>query len=323
MKKPLVASALVFSIFLSLSSPSASQIPGGREEQFQNVEKQQDNSDPVKNRAWEIVTEEAVFFFAGGIASVGIYFKYKFEKFKKNIGKKSEEITRNTLDSLKRVEPLKENEKRNSITIVGIGGTGKTTLINKMFDQKADPEIATRAFQTHFSVKEICIHSVQVKFKYYVTDYMGQNIGSLIHGMMQEQKIPYSPMTWGAINSIIFLVDVAEPPDSLGMQQQVYWEKRVRRHIREWSPTALDAIFGLVDQKKLQYVCLLVNKFDLLQNISEQQVKLEYKELIDEITLRCRGVYFECLVGSIYSEYFRHNLEKHLEKYSYSKEKSQ
>ncbi|NEQ81196.1 MAG: hypothetical protein F6K26_13395 [Moorea sp. SIO2I5] len=77
----------------------------------------------------------------GPITFVLSYFLLRAKrKFKKMISieqnkieaekKKAEEnIQRGLLSS----EPLKSNEERNAIIIVGLGGSGKTTLINKLF----------------------------------------------------------------------------------------------------------------------------------------------------------------------------------------------
>lgn len=329
MKKHLVGSILILSVFLSLSSPSASQTSLQTVQQNKNLKESQTvPTNTIVNSSWEIMTAAATITVAGIVTFFANHFKVKLAKVKRDKEKKLDEVREETeqatLGSLRKHEPLKENEKRNSIVIVGIGGTGKTTLINKLFSEQAQPEIATKFYEKYYCSKTRHIHSSEIKYNFYVADYMGQNIGSLIYGMIQEQKKPYSPMTWGAINSIIFLVDVAEAPDSLGIQQSNnvsnnFWKERTKSHIKEWSPTALDAIFGLVEIKSLQYVCLFVNKFDLLQNVSEQQVKLEYKELIDAITARCRGVYFECIVGSIEKGTYLNDLDQSLLKYSYPK----
>jgi GTPase SAR1 family protein len=206
-------------------------------------------------------------------------------------------------------KPLAKNEKRNSIIVVGLGGCGKTTLINRLSgNHRADPQVQTSDYHL-FSWSEQS-DGVEPKFTYYMADYKGQNIGTLIKGLITEQKIPYSPMTWGAVNSLIFVVDIAEPYDkdnqteSSTLKVEKFWEERVKYNINQWSATALDTIFGFTTKpsnnpnlNSLKYVCLFVNKIDLLPNM-EDEIRREYKVLNDALRSRCSGLKFELLLGS-------------------------
>lgn len=192
-------------------------------------------------------------------------------------------------------EPMENNEKRNSIITVGVGGTGKTTLIKNLFaEEQANPKIATSKYQKYTSVND--------NYRYYVADYSGQNILTLIQGLLREQKQPYSPMNFESINSIILIVDVAEAaqPGRLTDQDELKnsWKERVRSHVEQWSETALDAIFGLATSNSLKYVCLFINKADLFPELKQQEIVDEYQQLIDKLAPRCRGIEFDYFVGS-------------------------
>jgi GTPase SAR1 family protein len=243
---------------------------------------------------WHTIVTLTFSAAAGGIALANAIVTYRTTKFKADL--------ENRLHSPEKTLP---NEKRNAIIIVGIGGSGKTTLINRLFQENsANPLIATDRYQL-FPLEE---SAQKIKYKYYVADCSGQNIGTLISGLMVEQKQLNSPMTYGSINSVIIVVDIAEAP---GVLQSIDPEEvkrnfntRVQQHLTEWSNTALDSIFGLTGSSAngLKYVCLFINKIDLLKGSSDEIEKMvndAYRPLIDRISTISRGIVFKCLIGSI------------------------
>ncbi|MBW4631594.1 MAG: 50S ribosome-binding GTPase [Iphinoe sp. HA4291-MV1] len=264
---------------------------------------------------------EVTAVLVGVLIAVGGYIKAKLDNLKEQekIKIKTEQ---ETLNSLYKPEKTNEGEKRNAIIIVGIGGCGKTTLINKLFDERANSRIPTHTFQRYSSYSE---EYNSIKYNYHIADYKGQNIGSLITNLLDEQKQPNSPLTLVAINSIIFMVDVAKPSDPeavAGVANPTNfsneWHERVRKHIREWSPTALDAIFGLVTKDSLKCVCLFINKQDLLPNINIDDIRQEYKELIKNIRERSEsvGIELKILYGSALEDWKLLELKNYLRKNS-------
>jgi GTPase SAR1 family protein len=256
--------------------------------------------------------------------------KKEAEERLKQISLKAEKQLKETEEQLQKKlfssEFLKSDERRNAVIIAGIGGSGKTTLINRLSsDSNIDPHIATGVYKMH-SFKE---QHNNVTYNYYVVDSMGQNIGSLISGLMIEQKKFNSPMTFGVINSIIFLVDVAKKIDSgktVSVQQVLDGlDVRIDQHLSEWSDTALDAVFGLTrtsyeGENALKYVCLFINKIDLLQyqtQIVESEVMQKYQSLISKIESRCREVRFSVICGSLEKRHGLPELQDKLREYSW------
>ncbi|QSV67863.1 MAG: GTPase domain-containing protein [Aphanizomenon flos-aquae DEX188] len=234
--------------------------------------------------------------------------------------KKIEEDTLNKLDKRK---PLEPGEFRNSILLVGLGGSGKTTLIGYLVDQ-GNSEMSTRDFANYKSLSE-SIDKNGNTYKFYIADYPGQNIGVLIKGLMAEQKVPYSPMTFNGIDSIIIVVDLVYTPEpgskiDMDLVRQT-WQERVQQHIKEWSPTALDCVFGLVG-KNIKYFCLFINKFDILnemdKNIDKEKVLTEYRELNQNISQRARGFVYKPIIGSFTRGDGLVELTQDLKKYSES-----
>jgi GTPase SAR1 family protein len=289
-----ICAVLFVSTILILACPSRSLTQGANVAQPQLKQDTQIPTKPVGDIP--LLTIVALVFTAatGGIALATAIVTYRTAKIKADL--------ENRLRSPEKTLP---NEKRNAIIVVGIGGSGKTTLINRLFkENSANPMIATNSYQL-FSIEE---SAQRIKYNYYVADCSGQNIGTLVSGLMVEQKELNSPMTYGSINSVIIVVDIAEAP---GVLQSIdpdevkrNFNTRVQQHLTEWSNTALDSIFGLTGSSAngLKYVCLFINKIDLLKGSPEEIEKMvndAYRPLIDRISTISRGVVFKCLIGSI------------------------
>jgi 50S ribosome-binding GTPase len=305
-----ISTVLFVSTILILGCPVRSLAQGSNLSQPQSRQEPQIPTKSGGDTPWSILTL-ILATATGGVALATAIVSYRTTKIKGDL--------ENRLFS---PEKKFANEKRNAIVVVGIGGSGKTTLINRLFKENgANPTIATSSYQL-FSIEE----KVQgIKYNYYIADCSGQNIRTLVSGLMVEQKQLNSPMTYGAVNSVVIVVDIAKAPklaQSIDLSEvERNFDARVQQHLTEWSNTALDSIFGLTGSSAngLKYVCLFINKTDLLKLSSEEidkKVTDAYRPLIDRISEISRGVCFKFLIGSIEQGYRAQDLKKDLEDYS-------
>lgn len=187
--------------------------------------------------------------------------------------KKNGEL-KNTINGFWLPNKIPPKSKRNSAIIVGLGGVGKTQLIQTILRDESvipgsdgdetfpNPEQETLVASIHqgvFSPKgENCTYYL------YISDYKGQNLGDLFRFFIEQQRIPYSPMKYGWVNSLIIMVDIAIPA-----RQPVFdtdqFQNRIQYTLDNMSDLALNAIFGLITAE-IGYVCIFVNKVDLLSD---------------------------------------------------------
>ncbi len=201
-------------------------------------------------------------------------------------------------------------DRRNSIILVGLGGTGKTTIIKNLLNAKdAKPDERTKDYEIYSGYKASTLgdkNQDPEKCWFYISDYLGQNVGQLISSFIQQQKRTYSSMAYGYVNSLILIVDLwpakkNRKSEDLPKQSRVD-VSRIRQNDEQWNDTALDAIFGLLTAN-LKYVVLFINKVDLLTQRSdsaEKKVMDRYDKLINRLRKRAdaNGVKFSVILGS-------------------------
>lgn len=214
-----------------------------------------------------------------------------------------------TIRGYKLPRPIPSKDKRNTILLIALGGTGKTSLIKSLSqDPDANPEQETVAFDIYSfnraSKREETAESPYVKYWFRIADYKGQNIGELVRAFIEQQKNPYPLLAYGYIDSLIIMVDLIPPkpaPDAPDIAPTGKIDcDRVNFHLTQWNDTALNAIFGLLTSE-LKYVCLFINKIDLMTDRSlsaDEMYKNEFKDLAERIKKRCGKARFEILLGS-------------------------
>jgi GTPase SAR1 family protein len=209
------------------------------------------------------------------------------------------------LKALQLPPPVRVDETRNSILLVGIGGVGKTSLIKALtHDSAAEPDTAG-PFKIYKYVQELGNEPSGIKrTNLYIADYRWQNLTDLIGRFVLERKQPYCPLRYGFLNSLIMVVDVADPPKYPGEivpKAKNFSQKRVEYHLTEWNSQSIKAILGLFTRPQLKYICLFINKIDLLigyDEAMENEIKAAYLPLLRELHEASEGVRFECKLGS-------------------------
>jgi ethanolamine/propanediol utilization PduV/EutP family protein len=147
------------------------------------------------------------------------------------------------LASLQEPPPVPANHKRNSVMIIGLAGSGKTSLIRALTDDlNANPRMSTRTYSIYSIAFDTPGENPTNRTTLYLSDYAGQNLGNLVRSFLEQQQVPYSPMRYGYVSSLILVVDLFEPPrlaDETSAKRANYNNDRVRQHLSMWNEQAL------------------------------------------------------------------------------------
>jgi sulfate adenylyltransferase subunit 1 (EFTu-like GTPase family) len=71
--------------------------------------------------------------------------------------------------------------------------------------------------------------------------------------------------------------------------------------LNEWNRQSIQAILGLFTRTRLRYICLFINKIDLLigyEEAMENKIKEAYLPLLRELDEASEGMRFECKLVS-------------------------
>ena len=252
--------------------------------------------------------------FVGLLTAACVYFKRRLTKKTRELSQANETIHEKKKelseapkvfeDKLKSDVQVPADAKKNSIMVIGLGGSGKTSVVNSI----CDPQLAGKEEETKEYVTQSIILTAQgTNYHLYACDYRGQDFGTLISSFIRQQLTVSTPMRFGFINTLIVVVDLIDPKQHLGpdgktplvderghaLQFPALNEARVRGehgHLTQWNRTALDAVFGLHSRDSLNYVCLFSNKANMIDGMTKEKRETildAFKTLSGELKRRC------------------------------------
>jgi hypothetical protein len=172
-------------------------------------------------------------------------------------------------------QPASLGGRRSSVMVFGIGGVGKTSLIDNMFGGTAPKTERTENVWFYEYSDQVAPPRLDgarspksQSFTHYISDYKGQNLGTIVQSFIVQQKRTYSPMAYGHVTSAIFVVDLFETDDD-GRPIECAdasrpSQARVTANLDAWNGQALDAIFGMLVSDNLRCVVLFINKVNAL-----------------------------------------------------------
>jgi len=190
---------------------------------------------------------------------------------------------------------IAKGQKKNSIMVVGLGGSGKTAIVNMLSQVENRKKVEETKDYSIFKSK--IVENDNITYNIYISDYRGQDLGNLVRSFIIQQLTPNTPMRFGHVNSLILVVDLYPPKvDENGRENTLkkgtmseYNKERIQEHLKQWNRTALDAVFGMHVSSSLKYICLFINKHEVLSDHSSEMtasIKNAYKELIDDMERR-------------------------------------
>lgn len=196
---------------------------------------------------------------------------------------------------------LPVGDRRMSVMLIGEGRSGKTTLIrNLLMDPAARPSQRTMNYKIYQQSSEQADR--RGKMWMFISDYHGQHVGQLVSAFLLQQRKSFSPMAYGYVNALVLIVDIwaestVDEPDPKNLARPD--SARIQEQLNQWSKTALKAIFGMLTEDSLNYVCLFINKADLLANQNDfELIKEEFSSLKDHLKSLAPDLTVNVIVGS-------------------------
>ena len=291
------------------------------------TEPKDESSNSNDNQLWLFVTTLSTLFLGGATtyltANAGTL-KQSIARYIEQVTNAQEELdetkdeldkTKDELDGLTRPVQVTPDETVNSVMTVGLGGSGKTSLVKALIggsNRDIDPLIKTRYFRIYSTESATPVSTPQKISRLYISDYPGQTLlEDLIRGFIKQQSLRFSPLRYNHVISLILVVDLYPPSDMTaniisekekldreraGTKKTI--ENRIEENVNAWNESAISAIFGMMTSS-LKYICLFINKSDLVEGtMEEEEIINKYKSILKSISARDSGIKVTVLIGS-------------------------
>jgi GTPase SAR1 family protein len=199
-----------------------------------------------------------------------------------------------------------------TLCIFGLGGSGKTTFIEKAFregnhslnsDKMPDPGETQRFCLHEFSSSELRNSEMAGNFKIRIADYSGQHPDQLLNpGVESNDELRRFICREGeevVINAIIFVVDIVGRPEDYNVIDDsalkvllnsnlndafMCIQDRIEDHKEYINRGMVQSVFTVMKSKNLNLVKLLVNKKDILESMKNNELdKRKSQVRIEEI----------------------------------------
>ena len=95
-------------------------------------------------------------------------------------------------------------------------------------------------------------------------------------------------MAYGHVNSVILLVDLCRRKSESALEPAPLARPaifRIREYLDQWNKLVIDAVFGLLTEDSIKYICLFVNKLDVMQDQTPTGMAKYEKAFLPLITI--------------------------------------
>jgi len=199
------------------------------------------------------------------------------------------------------------------IFIYGHSGSGKTTMIQRLFTRDTTPLESTPSFD-YYEIPNLLDLRKKEWINIRIADYKGQDVNQLLDAARRNEKI----------NTLWLIADIAPAYDGKNSlsEQEVYdlfkenhklqIENRLKDHNEYLSKFLLQVVFREVYNPSLMYVRFIISKIDILEklqndNIISKEINLDtyvkdfFQDKISQITEFCKAnnIDFKVVTGSV------------------------
>jgi len=187
-----------------------------------------------------------------------------------------------------------------SIMLVGIGGSGKTSLVRALSaSDHAKPDVATAHSRTYSLANEVTVNqeaqSSRRLVRFYITDHVGQDFKTILESdFYRDAKISKLK------KCLVLVVDLFTPTGETDAERahQDFDGDRIKDNLEAYPDEMIQLLTSSL--RPDDEIVLFINKIDQLRTLERQMLKKatdQYKPLTAKLK-GIKGTKFSLLVGS-------------------------